>query len=41
MEASNPIYTPMDSKVKIEPNKEQVNKETIKIGRAHVWTPVT
>ena len=27
LEASNPVYTPMDSKAKLEPNKEQVNKK--------------
>jgi hypothetical protein len=31
METSNPIYTPMDSKANIELNKEQANKETIKL----------
>jgi hypothetical protein len=31
METSNPIYTPMDSKAKIELNKEQASKETIKL----------
>src|SRR5271168_5110705 len=31
MDTSNPIYTPMDSKAKIEPNKEQANKETISL----------
>jgi hypothetical protein len=31
MESSNPIYTPMDSKTKIESNKEQANKEVIKL----------
>ena len=31
LEASNPIYTPMDSKAKLEPNKKQANKKLIKL----------
>jgi hypothetical protein len=31
MESSNPIYTPMDSKTRLEPNTEQASKESIKL----------
>ena len=30
MEASNPVYTPIDSKTKLEPNKGQATKDIIK-----------
>ena len=31
MKTSNPVYTPMDSKAKLEPNKNQATKEIIKL----------
>jgi hypothetical protein len=31
MKASNLIYTPIDSKAKLEPNKEQANKKAVKL----------
>ena len=34
MTDSNPIYTPMDSKVKLVPNKEQASKQDIKLFQA-------